>query len=98
MLRRTVSGLPVIHQQSTVQKSSPDPECYAPQADLVVPIPIADSSVLISATKVLDEPELLQGVTSSSSNIILGKHLSGALIQLLRATHFFEARQQIVRP
>jgi len=39
-----------------------------------------------------------QGRTSSRSNIILGEHLSGALIQLLRATYFFKARQQIVRP
>jgi hypothetical protein len=50
------------------------------------------------STTVPGEPELLRGVTSSRSNIILGEHLSGALIQLLRATYFFKARQQIVRP
>jgi hypothetical protein len=38
------------------------------------------------------------GLASSRSNIILGEHLSGALIQLLRATYLFKACQQIVRP
>jgi hypothetical protein len=49
------------------------------------------------STTVSGEAERLRGVTSSRSNIILGEHLSGALIQLLRATYFFKARQQIVR-
>ena len=39
-----------------------------------------------------------QGSDPSRSNIILGEHISGALIQLLCATYFFKARQQIVRP
>ena len=95
---RLVSGLPVIHQQvdsseiksrsrmlrSTGRLSGTNPNSGFLSPDL--------------STKVPDEPELLQGVTPSRSNIILGEHLSGALIQLLRATHFFEARQQIVRP
>jgi len=49
------------------------------------------------STTASGEPERLRGVTPSPSNIILGEHLSGALIQLLRATYFFKARQQIVR-
>ena len=56
---------------------------------------IANSLVLTSA---LPHRGGLRGVTSSRLNIILGEHLSGALIQLLRATYFFKARQQIVRP
>ncbi len=46
----------------------------------------------------LEGSQLLNPFHSSRSDIILGEHLSGALIQLLRATYFFEARQQIVRP
>ena len=42
--------------------------------------------------------QLLKPFHSSRSNVVLGEHLSCALIQLLRATYFFKARQQIVRP
>jgi hypothetical protein len=83
------SALPVIQEQfgSSELKS----RMSRPQTDLSVPIPIANFSVLTSALPCLGS-RTTQGVTSSRSNIILGEHLSGALIQLLRATYFFKAR------